>query len=201
MNLNNTLRKEIARHAARLMCEQGILDFGLAKTKALDCVAGPRGPTPTNLEIADCIADYLRVFEADESAQRLSRLRGIALKAMELCAPFSPRLVGAAVTGLAILRSPVQVHVFCAFDEVLDLHLGERNIPFDAIEKRFRHPDGREIRRPACVFVADDIDVELVIFAEDDVRWAPLSPVDGKPMTRWTVKDLRSAISAQKKTA
>ena len=39
-------------------------------------------------------------------------------------------------------------------------------------------------RLPTCRFMADDVPVELVVFAERARRRVPLSPVDGKPMQR-----------------
>ena len=39
-------------------------------------------------------------------------------------------------------------------------------------------------RLPTCRFLADDVPVELVIFAERVRRRVPLSPVDGRPMDR-----------------
>ena len=39
-------------------------------------------------------------------------------------------------------------------------------------------------RLPTCRFLADDVPVELVVFAERARRRVPLSPVDGRPMER-----------------
>ena len=39
-------------------------------------------------------------------------------------------------------------------------------------------------RLPTCRFLADDVPVELIIFAERVRRRVPLSPVDGRPMER-----------------
>ena len=185
-----------ARESARLICEQGINDYRLAKDKALERLGMQRGPAPSNQEVADCVAEQLALFEAQESQERLQRMRAIALKAMALCAPFQPRAAGAIVNGLATARSPVQLHLFCAFDEQVDLHLGDNQIPFDTGERRLRRPNGQELRCPTCVFIADGIEVELLIFGEDDIRWSPLSPIDGKPMQRLALADFRKLSEA-----
>lgn len=191
----DSARIEVARDAARLICEQGILDYRLAKNKALAQRGGLRSGAPSNSEIADCVAEYLGLFQAEESQQRLLRLRQTAVQAMRLCAPFSPRAVGAVVSGLATIRSGVQLQLFCAFDEQIDWHLGENQIPFDTDERRLRRPNGQEIRCPSCVFVADGVDIELLIFGEDDILWSPLSPIDGKPMRRLTLPELEALMA------
>lgn len=189
-------RHELARVAARMICEQGLRDFGQAKARAAHEVLGhDRGQWPSNQELADAVMEHLRLFEAAQWSQRLRHMRMIALEAMILTAEFSPRAVGAVVTGLATQRSPVILHLFCPFDEALDFFLGDRNIPFDDEEVAIRHPDGREIRRPSCVFMAEDTEVQLVVFAQDDLRWAPLSHIDARPMERWSQEQLEATIN------
>ena len=190
------LRTEVAQEAARLICEQGMRDYAQAKTKALDSLAGGRGPVPTNQEIAVCVREYLNLFDHQAWRQRLRSLRETAASAMQLCRDFRPRLAGAAVDELATARSPVQLHLFCPFDEAVDLLLDEQRIPFDPIERRMRHPDGRELRVSGCAFMAGDVEVEMLCFGQDDLRWSPLSPVDGRPMPRWTKDELSQSLAA-----
>lgn len=196
MSHSEDLRSEIAREAARLMCEQGVKDFAVAKSKATERLTGSsRAPAPSNVEVAESLRDYLEVMEGQTWSTRLRHLREIAIKAMELTAEFQPRAVGAVVNGLATPRSSVVLHLFSPFDEAVDFFLGDRNIPFDDEERRVIHPSGREMRRPSCVFLAEDTEVELVVFDQDDLRWAPLSPIDGKPMTRWDLPTLRARLA------
>ncbi|MGJ8669376.1 MAG: hypothetical protein ACSHXK_07815, partial [Oceanococcus sp.] len=180
-----TLRQELAQAAARIICEQGVKDYAVAKTRAAEQLGQQRGPLPRNSEVAESVMEYLRVFQNEEWLQRLRVLRETAIQAMQLTDCFDPRAVGAVVSGLATLRSTVSVHLYCPFDEALDFFLGDRNIPFDGDEVRLKHPAGHELRKPTCVFMAQDVEVQLVVFAEDERRWSPLSPIDGKPMQRW----------------
>lgn len=199
--IHDNTRLEVADAAARIMAEQGVRDFAQAKQKAMSGSGLGRGQAPSNLEIAQCLKNYLELFDGEAWRQRLATMREVALQAMDLCQAFTPRAVGAVENELATQRSVVQLHVFCAYDELLDLFLSERNIPFDSTEKRFRHPDGREIFRPCCVFVAGETEVEISIFAEDDVRWSPLSVIDGRPMRRLSRSELHELRDGQKKTA
>lgn len=190
------LRAEVAQAAARMICEQGIIDYAAAKQRAAEQIFGhARGAMPSNSEVADGIRDYLQVFEYEQWQQRLSALRQTAIKAMELTQEFSPLATGAVVSGLATVRSAVRLHLFCPFDEALDFFLGDRNIPFDEDEVRVKHPSGREIVRPSSVFMAEDVEVQLLVFAEEDRRWSPLSGIDGKPMERWDLTKLRASLN------
>ena len=193
------LRAELAQAAARIICEQGVKDYAAAKSRAAEQLLGhQRGPLPSNSEIADCVLDYLRLFQEQEWLQRLRQMRQTALQAMQLTQDFDPRAVGAVVNGLATIRSVVSLHLFCPFDEAIDFFLGDRNIPYDHDEVRFKHPAGHELRKPCCVFMAQDVEVQLVVFAEHEKRWSPLSAIDGKPMQRWDVAALKSSLMALK---
>lgn len=190
------MRLEVAHAAARIICEQGINDYAAAKSRAAQQIFGStRGALPSNIEIAQGIREYLQVFDYEPWQQRLHALRHTAVKAMELTADFSPLATGAVVSGLATVRSAVRLHLFCPFDEALDFFLGDRNIPFDEDEVRVKHPSGRELVRPSSVFVAQDVEVQLVVFAQEDRRWSPLSAIDGKPMTRWDLAAVRASLS------
>ena len=186
----------MAQAAARIICEQGVKDYAVAKSRAVDQLGQQRGPLPSNNEIAESVLEYLRVFQHEEWQQRLRRLRQTAVQAMQLTDCFDPRAVGAVVSGLATLRSVVSLHLFCPFDEAIDFFLGDRNIPFDDDEVRLRHPAGHELRKPTCVFMAQDVEVQLVAFSEDEQRWSPLSSIDGKPMQRWDISMVKSSLQA-----
>lgn len=188
-------RQELAQAAARLICEQGMLDYAQAKQRAAQQLSGrDRQALPSNSEIAEAVLEHLRLFEGELWQQRLAGLRRVGLEAMRLTAEFSPRATGALVNQLATVRSAAILHLFCPFDEALDFFLADRNIPFDAEEQRLRHPDGREIRRPSCIFMAGEVEVQLLVFAEEDARWSPLSPIDGRPMPRWTAEQLQASL-------
>jgi len=179
------LRERIAKEAARLMCEQGIRDFQLAKRKALQRLRIPdRRNLPGNEEIESAVSEYQRLFRAHSQPRRLAELRRTAVRAMRFLARFQPRLVGAVLSGTADEHSDVCLHVFAETVEEVGLFLLDNGVPHEQGERAMKLASDDTLRLPTCRFMADDIAVELVVFAERARRRVPLSPVDGRPMQR-----------------
>ncbi len=185
MQKPNQVRERIAKEAARLMCEAGISDFQLAKRKALQRLRIPehRG-LPSNEEIEAAVSEYQRLFRADSQPQRLARLRQVAVRAMRFLERFQPRLVGAVLSGTADEHSNVCLHLFAETSEEVGLFLMDNGVPHEHGERTMKLASDDSERLPTCRFLADDVPVELVIFAERVRRRVPLSPVDGRPMER-----------------
>ena len=74
------MRRDIASLAARLMAEDGIDNFGLAKRKAARQLGAPDSEAlPTNQEVEDALRAYQALYQEDELRERLSVLRHEAL--------------------------------------------------------------------------------------------------------------------------
>lgn len=183
MSRRDPLRLRVAQEAARLMVEQGIRDFALAKRKAAERVgATQRQQLPENGEIEEAVAEYLRIFYPDSQPQRLRHLRETALRAMKLLHRFEPRLVGPTLKGTADQHSPVNLHLFANQPEEVSWFLMEQRIPHDTSERRY--PGTPQRSYPLFSFLAGDVQVELTVFPIDGLRQAPKSPVDGRPIKR-----------------
>jgi len=179
------LREHIAKEAARLMCESGIRDFQFAKRKALERLRiFDRRSLPSNEEIESAVSEYQRLFRADTQPQRLALLRTTAARAMRFLERFNPRLVGAVLNGTADEHSDVCLHLFAETAEEVGLFLIEKRIPHEHGERVMKLASADTQRLPTCRFMADDVPVELVVFAARARRRVPLSPVDGRPMRR-----------------
>jgi hypothetical protein len=179
------LRERIAKEAARLMCEAGIRDFQLAKRKALERLRIPdRRNLPSNEEIESAVSEYQRLFRAHSQPRRLAELRRTAVSAMRFLARFQPRLVGAVLSGTADEHSDVCLHLFAETAEEVGLFLLDNGVPHEHGERAMKLASDDTQRLPTCRFMADDVAVELVVFAERARRRVPLSPVDGRPMQR-----------------
>lgn len=185
-NRASSQRLHLAQIAARLMREQGIRDFRVAKEKAAERLGVDvrRIMLPRNTEIEAAIAEHQRLFGGEAADDRLRQLREAAIEAMRLFADFRPRLVGDVLSGLANSYSDVQLHVFAEASESFDLFLQGQGIPFELTERRFRYGRGDYHYYPAFRFAAGGVGFEAVVFAADDIRRAPDSLVDGNPMAR-----------------
>lgn len=182
-------QREIVAEAARLICEERLTDYKLAKQKAAERLGlSARSQMPENALIHEAVIEYQRLFGGAEYAEHLQALRRTAVRAMKLLRDFNPRMVGAAVSGAVTDAHRVRLHGFADKPEMLDMFLQDRNIPYETNDRRYRYPDGRIEDVPTCEFMAGDIGIEMAMFPVEDLRRAPLSPHDGLPMKRLTLE-------------
>ena len=85
------MRRSIAALAARLMAEDGIADYGLAKRKAARQLGAPETEAlPNNAEIETELRAYQALYQVDEQRERLLDMRRAAAEVMRLLDPFKP---------------------------------------------------------------------------------------------------------------
>jgi hypothetical protein len=189
------LRQAVAEEAARIMREQGIADFLLAKRKAADRLGVTDASIlPRNTEVEAALVAHQRLFRGDRHANDLAILRRTALEAMRLMADFQPRLVGPVLTGTASPHSEINLHIFTESPEAASLRLEERGVPHEVVERRLRFERDRTVSYPALRFVAGRQTVDAVVFPLDGIRQAPSSPVDGKPMRRANAAEVEALL-------
>lgn len=175
----------VVHEAARIICEDGLTDYRLAKQKAVERLGlGFGTPLPSNSEVQSAVLQHQRLFGGPSYTERLRKLRETAVSAMRLLVDYRPRLVGAAATGATNDEHRVQLHCFSDQPEGIDWLLHSNGIPFDVTARKPRYPDGEGPEVPVLNFMADDVGVSVSVFAERDQRRAPLSPVDGHPQKR-----------------
>ena len=185
------LRQAVADEAARIMNEQGVDDFLLAKRKAAERLGVTDASIlPRNTEIEAAMMAHHRLFAHDRHAADLTNLRRAALSAMRLMADFQPRLVGPVLNGSASAHSEINLHLFSETPEAVSLRLDERGVPHEVLERRVRFERDRAVSYPALRFVAGRQTVDAVVFPLDGIRQSPCSPVDGKPMRRIDAEEL-----------
>ena len=189
------LRILLTQECARIMVESGVKDFLTAKRKAASRFGvSNKNLLPTNREIEAAVADYQRLFKSDEQNERLNRLRETALQAMQFLTQFQPRLVGSVLNGTAGVSADVTLHLFSDTAEEVMMFLMEHNIPFETAEKRLRLVQGDYAYYPQFTFAAGETGVELIVFPTVEQREAPRSPVDGKPMQRAGLAEVRQLL-------
>lgn len=189
------LRRALAQEAARIMSEQGIDDFGLAKRKAAERLgATDIAVLPKNTEIEEALATHHRLFESHTHSSTISSLRETALRAMRLLERFQPRLVGPVLSGTASAHSEITLHLFAEGSEPVALHLMERGIPHRIGERRMRYEPDRLVSYPVVQFVAGDKEIDAIVFPINGIRQSPSSPVDGRPMRRADTAEIESLL-------
>jgi hypothetical protein len=187
----DNLRRRLALEAARIVEEQGIEDYRLAKRKAAERLGvGDQAALPKNSEIEAALGERQRLFAGESHTLWLRRLRDIARRTMRLLAEFEPRLVGPVLSGTATRHSNVLLHVFADAPEAVAIRLMECEIPYQPCERRLRMNAERVVRLPGYRFLAGDVTVVTTVFPPHGVRQAPMSPVDGRPMRRAALAEL-----------
>jgi hypothetical protein len=132
------VRARIAAAAARIMAEDGIDDFSLAKRKAARQlgVAAETQALPGNQEIEEELRAYRALYQAEEHPELVGVLRRIAADAMRTLASFNPYLVGPVLSGLAGPYAEIELQLFPDSAKELEIFLLERNIPYTTHEGR-----------------------------------------------------------------
>ena len=188
-------RTVLAQEAARIIVEQGVQDYRIAKIKAAERLGmSGRGALPGNYEIELAVAEHLQIFRQDSHHSLLHSLRLAALSAMELLSPFAPRLVGPVLAGTAGEHSAVNLHVFADSPEQVAFRLDADGISYRPFDRRYRGRKGKSQVCAAYAFIHDDSDIEATVFPYDGLRQAPLSPVDGKPMRRADARKVSALV-------
>lgn len=178
-------RQILAQEAARIICEQGIQDYRLAKMKAAERLGmREHGALPGNPEIEKAVSEHLALFGRESHSGLLNALRRAAVSAMELLSGFSPRLVGPVLHGTAGESSAVNLHVFTDTPEQLARALDEAGISYKPFERRLKSSRHSVASYAAFRFDHDDAMIEATVFPFDGIRQSPISPIDGKPMRR-----------------
>jgi hypothetical protein len=189
------MRQAIAREAARLMIEHGHEDYGVAKRKAAERFGvTDLAVLPKNTEIEAALSEHQRLFGAEAHASELVEMRTVALEAMRLLEEFEPRLVGPLLSGTATAHNDITLHLFSDTPETVAVRLIDRGIRHKFAERRFRTPQDAVEAYPSVRFAAGSHEVDATIFPRDGIRQAPPGPVDGKPMRRASLQEVRQLI-------
>lgn len=181
-------RTLVAQEAARLIVDEGVVDYRLAKQKALDRLGlCDRAALPRNVEIEEAIREYRELFFTQEDRKREEDLWRAALEAMRFLQPFEPKLVGPVLHGTSGRHAMINLHIFSdAVEEVL-FHFMDAGVAYGDGEKKLRF--GKSYTPCPCLyFESAGIEVESIVLPTVFERQPPLSAVDGRPMRRAELK-------------
>jgi hypothetical protein len=189
-------RLHTAAEAARILAEEGVVDYQLAKRKAAERLAIPgQANLPTNEEIEQALAEHLQLFQAKQLAQRIAEHRRVACEAMKFLQAYQPRAVGTVLSGIITSYNDIQLHVCADSPEQIAMTLMDHSIPYDQSHRRFRYGKDRYVEKPVFRFTAGNINIELAVFTPSEFRELPQSPINGKPMKRASLKELQTLAS------
>jgi hypothetical protein len=188
------MRARIAAAAARLMAEDGIDDFALAKRKAARQLGATDAQAlPANDEIEAELNAYRALYEPQEHAERIAELRGIALDAMRALECFSPYLTGPVLKGTAGPYAGVELQLFPESPTDVEIYLLDRNIPYATQEGR-RFSGDRAHAVSVLTLEWQGAPLKLSVFDPRDERIALKTSQAGKVMDRAGIAEVGALL-------
>jgi hypothetical protein len=180
----SAMRARIAAEAARIMTEDGIDDFLLAKRKAAKRLGAPDSEAlPRNEEVESELRAYRGLYQAEEHADRIAVLREIALDAMRALEQFNPYLTGPVLAGNAGPYAEIDLQLFPDSAKDVEVFLLERNVPFRTQEgRRFSGDNARAVSVFSLAW--REAPLRLSVFDSRDERVALKTSQFGRAMER-----------------
>lgn len=191
------MRARIAAAAARIMAEDGIDDFALAKRKAARRLgASDTEALPANEEIESELRAYRALYQPDEHAERIAELREIALEAMQALERFNPYLTGPVLKGTAGPYAEIELQLFPESAKEVEIYLLERRLAFSTHEGR-RFSGDRAHAMSVFNLLWRDTPLKLSVFDPRDERLALKTSQAGKVMDRAGISEIRSLLGRE----
>jgi len=187
--------REISRLAAKILAEEGIDDYLLAKQRAVQRLHLPgKTSLPKNSEIHKYLAEYLELFDKDGLTRRQTQSKKLAQKIMDMLEDFQPLAVGSVVDEIITKTSRIQIHLFAPTPEHVATALIEKNIPYQLTEQVIRFTATKTENKPAYNFLMGDTPVSLCVFCENERRKIPIDPIHGKSIKRYNLNTLKNIL-------
>ena len=194
-NRQTDMRARIAAAAARLMAEDGIDDFALAKRKAARQLgAFDTQSLPRNDEIEAELRAYRALYQAEDHPQVISELRRIALDAMQALEQFSPYLTGPVLKGIAGPYAEIDLQLFPDSAKDVEIFLLDRNIAFSTQEGR-RYSGDRSRAVSLISLSWQGVPVRLAVFDPRDERLALKTSQAGRVIERAGIAEVGAILS------
>jgi hypothetical protein len=190
----NGTRARIAAAAARIMAEDGIDDFALAKRKAARQVgADETQALPANDEIEAELRAYRALYQPAEHPERIAELRRIAFDAMQALHEFNPYLTGAVLTGLAGRYAEIDLQLFPESAKEVEIFMLDHNLPYSTSEGR-RYSGDRVRAVTILSLMWRGAPLRLSIFDPRDERLALKTTQAGKVAERAGMAEVAALI-------
>jgi hypothetical protein len=194
-NRKTDMRARIAAAAARLMAEDGIDDFALAKRKAARQLgASDTESLPRNDEVEAELRAYRALYQADEHPHIVGELRRIALDAMQALEQFNPYLTGPVLKGIAGPYAEIELQLFPDSGKDVEIFLLDRNLTFTTREtRRYSGDQGRAVSVISLLW--EGVPLRLTLFDPRDERLAMKTSQAGRVIERAGIAEVGAILS------
>ncbi|HMM47200.1 MAG TPA: hypothetical protein PKC12_04385 [Thiobacillaceae bacterium] len=177
---HQAMRRHIAHAAARILAEDGSLDYGSAKRKAARQLGvADSGNLPDNQQVEEALRSYQALYRADATRAQLALLRQVAIDYMERLADYDPHLTGPVLNGTAGPHADINLQLFTDEQKALEFLLMGMEIPYHAGE--FRAPDAPGRTHPRFIIGDPRASVDIVVYPASELRNMKRTQADGSP--------------------
>ena len=178
------MRARIAAAAARMMAEDGVDDFALAKRKAARMLGAiDTQALPGNDEIEAELRRYQTLYQGDEQRERLVELRSAALGIMRALHDFRPYLSGSVLNGTAGRYAEIDLQLFTDDSKGVELFFVNRDLAYETREHRYYCGDEPR-EAPVLKSQWQGVAVNIAVFAAKDERSVLKSSLNGRSLER-----------------
>ena len=190
------MRARIAAVAARIMAEDGVEDFALAKRKAARQLgAEDTQALPRNEEIEFELRAYQALYQGAEQRERIRHLRSQALQAMRLLEPFRPYLSGPVLKGTAGRYSDIDLQLFTDDGKAVEIFLLNRTIPYEATQQR-RFAGDRERAVSVLKLDWEGVPLNVAVYSANDERGTLKTTPAGRPIERAGIRAVAQLLAS-----
>lgn len=187
------LRLEIAALAARLMANEGIDDFALAKRKAARQMDVPSSqPMPSNAQVDEALHAYRSEFRDEEDNERLLAMRQAAVEVMRLFAPLEPYLTGTVLEGTAGAFSEVELDVYTDSAKEVEIFMLNLDMEYEHEEVR---KSGHNSPEAVLAFDWHGVPFKLAIFDPLALRSPRRNVTGGRAMERAKIEHVIALLA------
>lgn len=191
----NGTRARIAAAAARLMAEDGIDDFGLAKRKAARQLGvEDHHLMPGNDEIEAELEAYRALYQAEEHPELLREFLEAALDAMRAMRHFNPYLTGPVLKGTAGPYAEIHLQLFPESAKEVEIFLIDREIQYDSRESR-RYSGDRRLPAAELLIDWEGAPVRLAVFDQRDERISLKTSQAGRVIERAGIPEAEALLA------
>ena len=191
------MRARIAAAAARIMAEDGVDDFALAKRKAAHQLgADDTHALPRNDEIEDELRAYRALYQAEDHPAQIAALRRAALEAMRALDRFKPYLTGPVLKGIAGPHAAIDLQLFPENPKDVELFLLERGIAYSTRETR-RFSGDRAHAAAVLTLDWQGAVLKLSVFDHRDERLALKTSLAGRVEDRAGIREVSALLSTE----
>ena len=183
-------RARIASAAARLIAENGISDYTLAKRKAARSLGfADKVQLPGDAEIQYELQTYQRLFQDEEHTARICHLRQKAGELMLIVQRFNPYLTGSVLDGSAARYAEIDIQLFT--DSAKDVEIFLLNQRID-----YKHSVPRSDRAEAVLTIQSGETVANLIIYPTNQERVSFKTKDGRIRQRARLDALNDLLSA-----